>query len=755
MSPGTDDTLFVSTEGNDAWTGRLPKPNERRTDGPFATLGRARDAVRESKTRRGPRTPVSVLVRGGRYCLEGTLRLGTEDGGTRECPITYSAYPGEEVILCGGRTVTGWRPHDGKVLQCPLPKLNGEPWRFRQLFFNGERQTPARYPNLDPKDPHGGTWAHVAAVEGDENRTEFIYGSDEHHTWKHPADGEVAIFSGYDYSFSIVPIAAHVPDQRRIVLAEPSWHAMRVGDRYFMQGLFEELDEPGEWYLDPRTGTLYFWPPEKIETGEVMAPVLETLVSLVNTAHVSFRNFVIELCAGDAVRVENSRHCLVAGNVIRRCGKSGVVIENCEECAARGNDIYDCGHSGIHISGGDRETLRPGKNRADNNYIHHCARIWKTYRPGVRVQGVGNIVSHNLIHDLPHAGVLMGGNEHTIEYNIVRHVNLESSDTGGIYLCTRDWTQRGNIIRYNIFSACGGFGKINSWEPVHDGKVEFRYPNCTWAVYVDDVTSGTRVYGNILYRAPVRALMNHGGRDNVWENNIIFDSPALETTAITADNKVWAGTREKLRRIKYPGSPYLEHYPELAQYDETRPEQMSGVRFIRNIVYYTVAGTELLRHDCGRFPWWSRRGHEAWGADNRIELYEIIAPPEDTTAMEWDFNCIYLEGDLEPCVRFTTQPETPEILTWQQWRQSGHDTHSVIADPLFEDTRSFRLRPDSPALKLGFKQIPVEEIGLYEDEHRASWPVQEAPGAADLGDFATKRYYELPAPPGNRRSPVT
>ena len=750
MSVKTDETYFVSTKGDDAWTGRLPEPNESRTDGPFATLTRARNAVREAKAARSARKPFTVLVRGGRYCLENTLSLGARDSGTRKRPLRYRAYPGEKPILDGGREITGWQAHDGKILKRPLPKVKRHTWSFRQLFFNGKRQIPARYPNYDPDDPHGGKWAHVAAVEGDQNQTDFTYERSEPPQWAHPEDGKVAIFSGYDYSFRILPIAAHIADESKIILGEPSWHAMRIGDRYFVQGLLEELDEPGEWYLDPRTGTLYFWPPVELDGCEVMAPVVETLVSLKNARHIEFQGFTIEMCDGDGIQIENSRDCLIARCVVRNCGKTGIVIENGVRCSAKGNDIYECGHGGISISGGDRKALKRGNNQADNNYIHHCARIVKTYRPGVSVQGVGNTVSHNLIHDLPHAGILMGGCEHIIEFNVVRHVNLESSDTGGLYMCARDWAQRGNVIRYNIFSDCGGFGKTNSWEPVKDGKVEFRYPHGTWGIYLDDVTSGTHVYGNILYRVPICALMNHGGRDNTWENNIIFDSPALETTGIDPDWSAWKGPRKELRGVQYRGSPYLKRYPELAEYPIDRPHEMSGVRFVRNIIYFSREGTEFLRRDTSAFPWWNQRGPDEWGGPNRIELYEIIGTPGDLASIEWDFNCIYLEGDLEPCIRFTFQPEAPKLLTWQQWRQQGHDARSVMADPLL-DTKTFALRPESPALKLGFKPIPTHKIGLYEDEHRANWPVKEAPGAADLGPFVTVRTYQVPEEKAKRK----
>jgi hypothetical protein len=119
---------------------------------------------------------------------------------------------------------------------------------------------------------------------------------------------------------------------------------------------------------------------------------------------------------------------------------------------------------------------------------------------------------------------------------------------------------------------------------------------------------------------------------------------------------------------------------------------------------------------------------------------------EDFQRNEWDYNCIYIEPGLELYINLTLRPDRNKRMTWDEWRQLGADAHSVIADPLFVDTgkRDYRLQSDSPALQLGFERIPVERIGPYQDELRTSWPIEEAPGAADLGNFSTVRYYEVP-----------
>ena len=94
--------FYVSAEGNDNWSGRLSAPSDEGNDGPFATLPRARNAIRELKSERRPKGPVTVMVLEGTYYLTEPLALSSQDSGTDQEPITYAAYPGHKPILSGG-----------------------------------------------------------------------------------------------------------------------------------------------------------------------------------------------------------------------------------------------------------------------------------------------------------------------------------------------------------------------------------------------------------------------------------------------------------------------------------------------------------------------------------------------------------------------------------------------------------------------------------------------------------------------------
>ncbi len=191
------------------------------------------------------------------------------------------------------------------------------------------------------------------------------------------------------------------------------------------------------------------------------------------------------------------------------------------------------------------------------------------------MQGVGNIVKNNLIHDLPHTAVFFWGNDHILEYNEIHHVCMETGDAGAFYI-GRDWTQRGSIIRYNYFHDLHGVEGQEGWNEV-------------MAIYLDDWASGTTVFGNIFYKAG-RTVMIGGGRDNLVENNIIIDgSPAIH---VDARGLGWAkyyfdGTNntlfERLEVVKPNKPPYSERYPQLTTLLDDEPVLPKGNRVIRNI----------------------------------------------------------------------------------------------------------------------------------------------------------------------------
>ena len=130
-------TLYVAPNGNDAWSGTLAEP--RGGDGPFATIPRARDAIRRLRAAQPALGPVTVLLRGGVYRLAEPLVLGPQDS-----QVTYEAAPNERPVLSGGRIVAGWRPLPDGLWAAAVPEAAQGKGLFQQLWVNGERRRRAR-----------------------------------------------------------------------------------------------------------------------------------------------------------------------------------------------------------------------------------------------------------------------------------------------------------------------------------------------------------------------------------------------------------------------------------------------------------------------------------------------------------------------------------------------------------------------------------------------------------------------------------
>jgi len=674
--------FYVALDGNDRWSGLLPMANMSKTDGPFATLERARDTLRE--LRRGGKLPdgAVIYVRGGKYYLERTFTLGPEDSGTEQWPIRYLAYKDENPILSGAKEIQGFKPYKDKILQADLKKTALCKINFSQLFANGQRQILARYPNYNATKSYGSDFIYVDDTVEQGSKRKFQYSSGTVHDWARPEEGEIFIFPGPNYWNNIIPIRTIDKTTRIITLAGDTDYPIRKGDRYFIQNLLEELDSPGEWYLDRRSRILYYWPSTSSDINQisVTAPALESVIGVTADPvtkdapeHIMIVGFTVEACEGTAIIVNGARNCLIARNVVRNSGKHGIVINGGSQNYVIGNDIYETGSAGISISGGDRKTLLPSSHHARNNHIHGTGRLNKYYG-GIECIGVGNAISHNLINETPQAGITFDGNDHIIEYNHVHHVNQETEDSGIIYTCARDWTKRGNAIKFNYLHDSGGYGRRNINE-------EWQAPFQTWGIYLDDWTSGTNIYGNITVSTYNGGVFVHGGRDNTIENNILVEGTTgqAQFTARAITEKMIPEMFEKIKEMKYT------KYRELDTIKDVRKDtMMSNNKFIRNIIYYSFSGATL---------------------------YTVHAPYIDSNMVEFDFNTIFHNG-LPLLIPYI---QSSEALHWQTWRAKGFDTHSVVADPLFVDPADgdFDLRPDSPAYTVGFKPIVIENAGLY------------------------------------------
>lgn len=668
--------FYVATDGNDAWSGMLKAPNATEDDGPFATLARARDAIRQLKKENElPKNGTKVVVRGGTYSVDEPLEFTAEDSGSKSTPILYEAARGETVRLLGGKVVSNWeRVTDsdllnrldesarGKVMAADLKALGitdfGSPSGGGiELFFNGEPMTVSRWPNegfVPVVNVLGKTERNVRGTIGCAEGI-FEYEADRPKRWGTEKDAWVHGYWFWDWSEQRHKIKS-VDTEKRIIEVQPPYHGYgyRKGQWFYVFNLLTEIDQPGEWYVDRENGVLYFWPPSPVTDGEAIVSVLPTIVTMKDVSHVTLRGFTIEGVRGTAIGMSRGVGNRVVGCTIRNVGGWAVKVSGGNGHGVVGCDMFRMGGGGISLSGGNRTTLTPAGHFAENNHIHHYARVKRVYQPGITLQGVGNRAAHNLIHNAPHMGMGFGGNDHVIEFNEMHRVCYESNDAGAIYT-GRNWTMRGTIIRHNYLHHINGF----------------RGRGCV-GVYLDDMFCGTEISGNLFYRV-TRAAFIGGGRDCVVKNNLfVHCNPSLHIDARAlgwahGHSDMWIKEgREKgtLSGIRYSQPPYSERYPELVNILDEEPAAPRGNRVFCNVSF----------------------GGKWDGVHGSARKYQTI-----------ENNHV----DADPHLA------TPDRIG------EGKQPRAI----------DFALKSDSPAWAIGFKKLPLDRIGLYEDDDRASWPV--------------------------------
>jgi len=705
--------LHVAQDGCDGWSGLLPSSNEAGSDGPLKTITQARDKIRAIRAENVLNSPVEVHIHQGLYEIAETILFTEEDMGDEKTPVKYCFAVDGEVILTGSKLLTGFEPIGNGVYKLNLVGQGMRGLDFSQLFCNGVRQIMSRYPNYDPENPYGGGWLYVEGeipsdvmgIYGEPKgvHDRFICKDSRLKNWKDISSVEIFIFPRFNWVNDIIKLNSYNPDTGEIVLSKPASYEIYPGDRFYFRNVVEEIDTPGEWYLDKDNDNLYFYPPCDLEDAVVTVPTLENIIILdgsptkyesynemlelqgrellhgqnpetVKSGYFTLEGFTIEGCEGVGVLIRNSRCCSVLGCTVRNTGSYGVRILGGAECSVLDCDVYETGGDGIFIRGGLRDehegNYAPAKHEARNNYVHHVG-VFKKCSAGITVDGSGNTAANNLIHDSPRWGILSGGNDNLIEYNHIRHVNLETSDTGAIYFCNRNFKMRGNKVRYNLIHDIFGHHLLGGkWLP----------PIITYGIYLDDYTSSTEVFGNITYRTPKGGIFIHDGQDNLVENNMFLNTQKEMVTLLRSRSE-------------------LEH-ANMGVYGQ-------AVR--RNILRRNILASEC----------------------DTATVYFLDTLDNAEGKIDLDTNLC--ENNLIWCYDNPVMVETHfygRMITWEQWLELGYEKQSMVADPKFVNkaANDFSLQKDSPAWELGFKPIPIDKIGPYRSEHRKTWPIIEAEG---------------------------
>lgn len=603
-APKPGRVLYVAPDGNDANPGTLAQP--------FATVNQALSANRAA----GPVTGGTVIeLASGRYPLAETIALTDADSGSGpDAPLTIRAATPGTAVISGSKRLTGFTavtdpsvlarlPEEarGNVMECNLLALGITDFGAIQeqpmvnLSVNGVPQTLARWPNsgfirvgemvdngnIDHEDPK-------------KNRPQIFTTSDRISRWTTAPDAWLQGYLATNWMYGYVPVGSLDPKAKTITTAWcynrlSGWPDIKSGYPYAIFNLLEEIDQPGEWYLDRANGMLYLYPSATFGNADVDLSMLPGLMLTVTDAsHVRIEGLVFEGSRGSGVELQNASDCLIAGCTVRNVSGIGVIINGGQRNSMIGCNLHDLEHTACHISGGDTETLVPGGHLLANCRFRNFARI--SHSGGISLNGVDHRITHCVFEDCPSSAIRFAGFNLLVEYNAFRNCCNQIDDYGVIYAWGNP-TWRGNIWRFNKFSHCGG-GYTQGW-------VQNRYFG-TSAFRFDDAVSGQTVYGNLfthfdLWGTAAGVMGNNSGRENIFDNNLVTDSRGANYGYFDGGNHMYA---QGLPNGVAPA--HLAAFPELANLSDGKGQ---NAMWRSTLLRVSAAGTNAKNSNYADSEW--------------------------------------------------------------------------------------------------------------------------------------------------------
>ena len=546
-----------------------------------------------------PAGSVRVVLRAGTYYLSQPFALRSENSGTAESPVTYAAYPGERVTLSGGRRLgLPLAAVPNGIMMCEVPEVKAGKLVFTQLFINGQRQVRARYPNYDNSRPGKSGYiypANIMPAEMVDPRPgpddDMVYtGSGARgilfdpatftkQRWARPQDAVLHIFRAGYWGNLQWRIKAVDYERRAIWFGDggqqmgAKWDddppAIDAGCRFFVENVFEELDAPGEWYLDAAAGSSISCRRRAwiSRSAVVEVPLLESVVRIVGgqgqpVSNVAFDGFRIahttstflstyevpslsdwSIHRGGAVFLQGTRNCTVRNCWFDAVGGNAVFVNQYNRNATvSGCKFTEAGDSAmafvgaLELTSGSQRAF-PYECQARNNLVHDCG-VFGKQTAGVYISRAKRITAaHNLIYNMPRAAICIGDGTwggHVIEFNHIHDTVRETGDHGPFNAWGRDkyWSLAQSHLSYTKnHSLEAGPVEVDAMEPViiRNNFFEERPESIegihgpVFGIDLDDGASNYDIYNNVTKNISMK--LREGARrtihNNVWYNSVV------------------------------------------------------------------------------------------------------------------------------------------------------------------------------------------------------------------------------------------
>lgn len=715
-SKSEQETVFyVSPLGNDTNIGSK--------EAPFATIEKAKLVVRELSSEKREKN-ITIFLREGTHVVTETIVFGLEDSGFKGTKISYEAYKNETPIISSGVAVKGWE----KLKEYPLSlpdAAKGNVWvadipegidRFYTMF-DGQTRIPTTH-------KEGFTFKDIK-YEGAKsmnvlhNKDRYLLRKLEFEggvlkNWPNLEDIEVG-FAPVPWTMNLLELES--VDEKNgiawtVLEANAPPAAKKSHTKPWVENVIDHLDTAGHWVVNTQERKIYYWPKDGEPSTNLVVPKLKEYIRVeglvdyegatdIPTKNIAFKGITFmhgerdswwkghkgwgiqhdwdKFDRGNAmVRFRGAENCEITECRFTNSGGSAIRLDlHAQNITIKNNMIDFVGHMGILLCGYGPGTKDVNKNNTiSNNVIHHVGRVMKMGAAVFAWQSGSNMISNNLIHHVPRKAVGICG---------IRVPILQKRDI--------DFDEASKTIRWNeIDNAIKDEGTFwQKYTPFLHAKNNIVENNEVYRA-LEELADGSALNvsgageGNIMRNNYAHHITSHASgvmrtddwqRGTTFENNIIYMSNVAAIVHKGYNNIinnviVDCSSKESIRFASYPD--------EVADY---------GSKIQNNIFY--ESGNAIKYYNI------SYRASEG------------ISKPEDCNA---DYNIFYCAENLAAAKKYVASK-----------RKDGIDKNSLITDPLFENIgdRNFKLKENSPAFKLGFKQIDMSSIGLKENEFPAKF----------------------------------
>ncbi|XP_052258950.1 uncharacterized protein LOC127863458 [Dreissena polymorpha] len=450
-----------------------------------------------------------------------------------------------------------------------------------EMFFNGKPLHVAQWPNEG--------FINIIEVPAGPNGTRFQYNSSVPTGWVNETDLWVYGYWFWSWADMSVKVATLNASTGIVTLVKNPQFGLKIGHfggppeqvRFADQGgyfrfynVFSELDSSGEYYMDRSSGNLYVWMPNQdgnISLSDVTyVSLINDCINIAQNVHdITLTDFTLEACRGHGISGVNVHDIQIQNLEIRNTGLTGALFSgDSRDVTISQCMIHDVG-GGITVYGGKRALLESSGAVIENNEIYDFSRLGAVGYNAITINGVGHLVRHNTIYNGQYTGIMYHGNDIVMEYNHVHHTCVNASDCGALHT-GRDWTTRGNKIRYNLVT--------DTLRLVPGADVR--------GVMLDDQSSSTTIVNNVFSNNEVHVNIG-GGRDNIVANNVFYGATrySMQVDGRGVGHPNDKDLMERLHQMPYTSALWSMRYPELAIIDQRNKSLPEGNQIHKNVVY--------------------------------------------------------------------------------------------------------------------------------------------------------------------------